>query len=106
MTFIASDHAPHGHAGKASPDIFENQSGGPGVETMMNVVFNEGVARGRISIEHFSMLMATNPAKVMGLYPKKGIIAQAAMPTSPSSILAPNGQYTERIALPREVDPI
>jgi len=75
VTFIASDHAPHGHAGKASPDIFENQSGGPGVETMMNVVFNEGVARGRISIEHFSMLMATNPAKVMGLYPKKGIIA-------------------------------
>ena len=39
------------------------------------MLFSEGVAKGRITLEQFSALVATNPAKLMGLFPRKGVIA-------------------------------
>lgn len=75
VAFIASDHAPHSHHGKESPDIFENQSGAPAVETMLPVVFDEGVVKGRIGVMDFVELFTGNPARILGLYPKKGTIA-------------------------------
>jgi dihydropyrimidinase len=49
--------------------------GVPGLETEMRVVYSEGVARGRISLETFVAAFATNPARIFGLYPRKGTIA-------------------------------
>ncbi len=41
-------------------------------------MFSEGVVKGRISLERFVQLTATNPARLFGLYPRKGTIAPGA----------------------------
>lgn len=47
----------------------------PGVETLLPVVYSFGYKIGRFSLNHLVALLSTNPAKIMGLYPKKGTIA-------------------------------
>jgi dihydropyrimidinase len=49
--------------------------GVPGLETEMRVIYSEGVAKGRISLHAFVAAFATNPARIFGLYPRKGTIA-------------------------------
>jgi dihydropyrimidinase len=49
--------------------------GVPGLETEMRVIYSEGVSRGRISLQTFVAAFATNPARIFGLYPRKGTIA-------------------------------
>ncbi|MEV8467941.1 dihydropyrimidinase [Fluviibacterium sp. DFM31] len=53
-------------------------NGIPGVETRLPILFSEGVSKGRISVERFVALTATNPARLYGLYPRKGAIAIGA----------------------------
>ena len=50
-------------------------NGIPGLETRLPLLFSEGVGKGRIDINTFVALTATNPAKIYGLYPRKGTIA-------------------------------
>ncbi|MGN1056181.1 MAG: dihydropyrimidinase [Comamonas sp.] len=79
---FSSDHAPFrfdGTQGKqpggceVSFDRIPN--GIPGIETRMPLLYSEGVLSGRITLQRFVELTATNPAKVYGLYPRKGSIA-------------------------------
>lgn len=50
-------------------------NGIPGVETRLPILFSKGVSEGRISLNQFVALSATNHAKVYGMYPRKGTIA-------------------------------
>ena len=50
-------------------------NGVPGVETRLPLLFSEGVGKGRIDIRRFVELTAANPARIYGLYPRKGTIA-------------------------------
>lgn len=52
----------------------ETRNGSPGVEVRLPVVFSEGVNKGRLSVEKFVEVCATNPARIFGLYPQKGIL--------------------------------
>jgi dihydropyrimidinase len=52
--------------------------GMPGVETMMPLLFSEGVLKNRIALTQFVQLTSTNPAKLFGLYPQKGNIRVGA----------------------------
>ena len=49
--------------------------GMPGVETMLPLMYTFGVGAGRLSLNRFVELCATNPAKLFGLYPQKGSLA-------------------------------
>jgi dihydropyrimidinase len=49
--------------------------GAPGIETRIPLLFSEGVNKGRISVTKFAEVSATNPAKLVGLYPQKGTLA-------------------------------
>ena len=82
---FSSDHAPfrfddpkgkklHGEA----PSFSETPNGIPGLETRMPLLFSDGVLTGKISLQQFVALTATNPAKMYGLYPRKGTIAIGA----------------------------
>jgi hypothetical protein len=53
----------------------EQVNGGPGIEHRMSLIYSGGVAQGRFSVNRFVELVATNPAKLFGLYPRKGTIA-------------------------------
>ena len=50
-------------------------NGLPGVELRMPLLFSEGVATGRITVSDFVRLVATNPARLFGMYPRKGTLA-------------------------------
>ncbi len=49
--------------------------GMPGLETLMPVVYTHGVLGGKITVSNMVEKLCTNPAKIMGLYPRKGAIA-------------------------------
>jgi len=79
---VSSDHCPFNYySGNGKKINGEEQSfdkipnGIPGLEVRMPLLFAEGVLKGRISIHKFVELTATNPAKIYGLYPRKGTIA-------------------------------
>ncbi|MBX3728055.1 MAG: dihydropyrimidinase [Candidatus Sumerlaeia bacterium] len=48
--------------------------GMPGLETLMPVVYTHGVLGGRLTVEDMVAVLSTNPAKIMGLYPRKGAV--------------------------------
>jgi len=82
---FSSDHAPFRYAGPdgkqvAGPHPAFNAvpNGIPGIETRLPLLFSEGVMQGRIDINTFVALTATNVAKMYGLYPRKGSIAIGA----------------------------
>lgn len=78
---IATDHCSFSFADKVKygKDDFRQCPGGcPGVETRLPVIFSAAVDKGRISLNRFVDLMATNPAKIMGLYPRKGALQVGA----------------------------
>jgi dihydropyrimidinase len=49
--------------------------GVPGLETEMAVIYSEGVSAGRISVNTFAAVFATNPARIFNMYPRKGAVA-------------------------------
>ncbi len=55
-------------------DFTKIPMGLPGLETLLPVVYTHGVRYGRISIEEMVRKLSTNPAQIMGLYPRKGAI--------------------------------
>lgn len=59
--------------GKTSFDKIPN--GVPGIEDRMAVMWHHGVNGGHLSANRFVELMSTNPAKIFGLYPRKGTLA-------------------------------
>lgn len=81
---VNSDHAPYRfdkegklRAGPQAP-FRKIANGMPGLETRMPLLFSEGVVKGRIDLNRFVALTATNSAKLYGLYPRKGTIAVGA----------------------------
>jgi dihydroorotase len=73
IDLIATDHAPHTPEEKTRNDIWAVDCGFPGVETQMPLMLTE-VNNGRMSICDYVRLSAFNPAKIWGLYPRKGAI--------------------------------
>ncbi|ALM53566.1 dihydropyrimidinase [Halomonas huangheensis] len=79
---FSSDHAPFRYddpKGKKlngeSASFTHIPNGIPGLETRLSILFSEGVIKERIDATRFVALTATNPAKIYGLYPRKGTIA-------------------------------
>ncbi len=74
---IATDHCPfcmkEKHLGDG--DFSKIPNGAPGIETRMSLVYDGGVRTGRISMNRFVELTSTSPAKIFGMFPKKGTIA-------------------------------
>ena len=74
---IATDHCPfcmkEKHLGDG--DFSKIPNGAPGVETRMSLVYDGGVRTGKITLNRFVELTSTSPAKIFGIFPKKGTIA-------------------------------
>ena len=78
---FSSDHAPYrfDDSGKLSagptPSFKKIANGVPGLEVRMALLFSEGVGKGRLTLNEFVALTATNPARIYGLHPRKGTLA-------------------------------
>lgn len=73
---IASDHAPK--AKQVNDPFFESPYGSPQSETMLTVAYDEGINRGRIKPNKLVQLLSENPARIFGLFPKKGTIQKGS----------------------------
>jgi dihydropyrimidinase len=85
LDLVASDHAPyrlHDPKGKlahgADPPFTHIPNGMPGLELRLPLLFSEGVAKGRLTASQFVALTSSNPARLYGMYPRKGAIAVGA----------------------------
>jgi dihydropyrimidinase len=82
FTVFSSDHAPFRYEdaqgkkpGGQEVPFRHIPNGIPGLETRLPLLYSEGVLAGRITLQKFVELTATNPAKAYGLHPRKGTIA-------------------------------
>ena len=85
LQVIATDHCPfcmkEGHLGyqrqkmSGQHDFSKIPNGAPGIETRLVSLFDIGVMQGKLSLNRFVQLTSTAPAKLFGLFPKKGTIA-------------------------------
>jgi dihydroorotase len=73
VDMIATDHAPHAPDEKTRNDIWTVDCGFPGVETQMPLMLTE-VNRGRATLQDYVRWSAESPAKIWGLYPRKGAL--------------------------------
>ena len=76
LALVATDHVPdrvavEKQSWRESFDRISN--GGPGIETLLSVVYSEGVVRGRIGLERMVDLLATTPARLFGLRAKGAV---------------------------------
>ena len=78
LQVISTDHCPFCMKEQKElgrDDFSKIPNGGPGVEHRMSLIYNGGVASGRISLNRFVELTSTAAAKIFGLFPRKGTIA-------------------------------
>jgi dihydropyrimidinase len=78
LSAISTDHCAFlwdGQKTMGKDDFSKIPNGGPGLENRLQMIHEFGVREGRISLNRMVELLATNPAKLFGLYPRKGTIA-------------------------------
>ena len=91
---IATDHCPFHHSQKLEGlDAFNKAPGGvAGVEERVRLMFTHGVTSNKITENQFVKLLCANPARIFGMYPKKGTLAIGA--DADIMIIDPNTKET------------
>lgn len=78
LSTVGSDHSPHARKAKEKSNIFEVPVGTPQVETMLQLLYDRGVNRGRLTLPRLVQVLCENPAQCFGLYPRKGSLEVGA----------------------------
>ena len=74
---VGTDHIPHTRAAKLAPGLSFDQipPGVSNLETLLPMLFSEGVRKKRIRLSRLVEVLATAPARIAGMYPRKGALA-------------------------------
>jgi dihydropyrimidinase len=106
LSVISTDHCPFCLSDQPYGMLYSKQqgradfrkipNGAPGIETRISLVYDGGVRSGRLSLQRFVDLVATTPAKMFGLYPRKGTIAPGG--DADLVLFDPNERWTIRAA--------
>ena len=78
---VATDHCPFYYDSQKKAglkDFTKCPSGIPGIEERIALMYSEGVIKKGLSLRRFTELCSTNPAKLFGLYPQKGLIKEGS----------------------------
>jgi dihydropyrimidinase len=91
---VATDHCPFTWEKKllGKDDFSKIPNGHPAIEHRMELLFSEGVNKKRISVNKFVEVTATNPAKIFGMFPRKGTIGIGS--DADIILLDPNEKHT------------
>lgn len=77
VNVVATDHCPFMWEQKlmGKDDFSKIPNGHPAIENRMELLFSEGVAKGKITLNKYVEVASTNAAKIFGMFPRKGTIA-------------------------------
>lgn len=81
LQVVSTDHCPFNFTGQKDSgkgDFTKIPNGGPGIENRMHLIYQGGVNENRISLKRWVEITSANPAKIFGMYPRKGTIAQGS----------------------------
>lgn len=95
LSVVATDHCPfnfHGQKELGLDDFTKIPNGVPGVENRLQLLYHGGVAGRRFNLHRFVQLTATAPAKIFGLFPRKGTIAVGS--DADLVLFDPSGRHT------------
>ena len=91
---VATDHCPFKWEQKlmGKDDFSKIPNGHPAIENRMELLFSEGVNKGRITLNKYVEISSTNAAKIFGMFPRKGTIAIGS--DADIVIIDPNEKHT------------
>jgi dihydropyrimidinase len=95
LQVVSTDHCPFCFEDQkilGKDDFTKIPNGGPGIENRLQLIYHHGVNSGKISLNRFVELTSTTPARIFGLYPKKGEIAVGS--DADLVIWDPNARHT------------
>jgi dihydropyrimidinase len=78
LQVVSTDHCPFCFEDQKSlgkDDFTKIPNGGPGIENRLQLLHHHGVGAGKITLNRFVEIVSTAPARIFGMYPKKGTIA-------------------------------
>lgn len=93
---VGSDHASYTAAQKREKPFLDAPYGVPGTELLLPLLYSEGAAKGRISLERVVQIVSENPARVLGLYPRKGALLVGS--DADAVVIDPKAKTTVRAA--------
>jgi dihydropyrimidinase len=91
---VGTDHCPFKWEQKkmGKDDFSKIPNGHPGIEHRMDLLFSEGVNKGKISLQKYVEVTSTNAAKIFGMFPRKGTLAIGS--DADILIFDPNKEHT------------
>ena len=94
VQIVATDHCPFNWEQKkmGEKDFSKIPNGHPAIENRMELLFSEGVNKGKITLNKFVEVTSTNPAKIFGMFPRKGTLATGS--DADIVIFDPNEKHT------------
>ena len=94
VNVVATDHCPFNWEKKllGKDDFSKIPNGHPAIENRMELLYSEGVHKGKITLNKYVEVACTNPAKIFGMFPRKGTIAVGS--DADIVIFDPNEKHT------------
>jgi dihydropyrimidinase len=81
LQVVSTDHCPFCFEDQkvlGKSDFTKIPNGGPGIENRLQLIYHYGVNESKLTLNRFVELTSTSPAKIFGMYPKKGEIAEGS----------------------------
>ena len=81
LQVVSTDHCPfcfEDQKALGRSDFTEIPNGGPGIENRLQLLHHHGVGLGNLTLNRFVELVSTAPARIFGMYPKKGVLAEGS----------------------------
>jgi dihydropyrimidinase len=95
LQVVSTDHCPFCFEDQkilGKDDFTKIPNGGPGIENRLQLLHHYGVNHGQISINRFVEITSTTPARIFGLYPRKGVLQEGS--DADIVIWDPSAEYT------------
>jgi dihydropyrimidinase len=81
LQVVSTDHCPfcfEDQKALGKNDFTKIPNGGPGIENRLQLLHHHGVGLGNLTLQRFVELVSTAPARIFGMYPKKGVLAEGS----------------------------
>ena len=78
LQVVSTDHCPfcfEDQKALGKDDFTKIPNGGPGIENRLQLLHHHGVGQGNLTLNRFVEIVSTAPARIFGMYPKKGVLA-------------------------------